>query len=187
LPGELAPRLALAMSAEHAGDFEAASRMYDLVSRTDPGFTSACFGLARCLMARGDRAAAIAALGRIPQTSSLYTRAQVEAARVLVVRNGTVPGLAELTGAAGALEGLSLEGMERHRLAQQVLETALYLVTSRAVKPDASVSILGRPLQEKPLRRGLEKSLRALARLSDGEEKIRLVDEANRVRPRTLF
>jgi serine/threonine-protein kinase PknG len=37
------------------------------------------------------------------------------------------------------------------------------------------------------LRSGLEKSLRAMAHLAVGEEKIRLVDEANRVRPKTLF
>ena len=33
---------------------------------------------------------------------------------------------------------------------------------------------------------GLEKSLRAMAQLVTGEERIRLVDEANAVRPRTL-
>src|SRR5665213_1624311 len=71
LPGELAPKLGFAMASELAGNLDIAAHMYDLVSRTDPAFTSACFGLARCLSASGDRQGAINALERIPQTSSL--------------------------------------------------------------------------------------------------------------------
>jgi serine/threonine-protein kinase PknG len=47
--------------------------------------------------------------------------------------------------------------------------------------------ILGQPLEEIKLRQGLEKVLRSMAHLSTGDEKIVLVDEANRVRPKTLF
>jgi serine/threonine-protein kinase PknG len=46
---------------------------------------------------------------------------------------------------------------------------------------------LGQPLEELHLRKGLEKALRDMAHLAVGNEKIRLVDEANQVRPRTLF
>jgi serine/threonine-protein kinase PknG len=49
------------------------------------------------------------------------------------------------------------------------------------------MTILGQPLAEVDLRKGLEKSLRPMAHLTAGDEKIRLVDEANRVRPRALF
>src|SRR2546429_9982976 len=45
LPGELPPKLALALSAERAGDLETAARLYEVVAATDPGFTSAAFGL----------------------------------------------------------------------------------------------------------------------------------------------
>jgi serine/threonine-protein kinase PknG len=37
------------------------------------------------------------------------------------------------------------------------------------------------------LRQQLEQVLRQMAHLSEGDEKIALVDEANRVRPRTVF
>ena len=55
LPGELAPKLALALASEKAGDSKTAIRLYDTVSRTNPEFTSATFGLARCLAASADR------------------------------------------------------------------------------------------------------------------------------------
>jgi serine/threonine-protein kinase PknG len=80
---------------------------------------------------------------------------------------------------------LTLDGIERYRLAKQVLETALNLVTSNQLPPTDAISILGQPLKEVNLRIGLEKALRKMAHLSLGDEKIQLVDEANRVRPIT--
>ena len=40
LPGELAAKLALAVAAESTGDHPTAEKNYDIVSRTDPRFTS---------------------------------------------------------------------------------------------------------------------------------------------------
>lgn len=187
LPGELTPKLALALAAEQAGNFQLAIKMYDLVSRTDPSYTSAAFGLARCLCATGDRKGAVAALDRVPQTSNLFTRSRVEVARTLIDTERSAPGTTELKEASVAIEALTLEGMDRYRLTKQVLETALNLVTSQALSPASSIAILGQPLEELHLRKGLEKALRDMAHLTTGDEKIRLVDEANRVRPRTLF
>ncbi|MBD0361936.1 MAG: tetratricopeptide repeat protein [Coleofasciculus sp. C3-bin4] len=187
LPGELAPKLALGLAAEQAGNFKLAIKMYDLVSRTDPSYTSAAFGLARCLCATGDRKGAVAALERVPQTSNLFTRSRVEVARTLINTERSAPGAKELKDASAAIEAIALEGMDRYRLTKQVLETALHLVTSQALSPASSIAILGQPLEELYLRKGLEKSLRAMAHLTTGDEEIRLVDEANRVRPRTLF
>ena len=48
LPGELAPKLALALSAEQSQNYKLAIQLYELVCRTDPGYLSAVFGLARC-------------------------------------------------------------------------------------------------------------------------------------------
>ena len=53
LPGELAPKLALAFAAEVTGDVAGAERWYDIVSRTDPAYTSAVFGLAGSVAAAG--------------------------------------------------------------------------------------------------------------------------------------
>jgi serine/threonine-protein kinase PknG len=187
LPGELAPKLAFAMAAEEAGNEEIAARMYDLVSRTDPAFVSACFGLARCLVAAGDRKGAIAALDRIPKTSSLYLHSRVETARALAAKTKPVPCAEELAAASAMIEAMSVGASERHRLAHMIYRTALDLVLSRALPPNPALRILGRPLQEDYLRAGLEQSCRALARMADGGAKIRLVDEANRVRPRTFL
>jgi serine/threonine-protein kinase PknG len=111
----------------------------------------------------------------------------VEIARTLINRSGSAPGAKELQEASAAIEALTLNGIERHQLTKQILETALHLVTDGAVSPTTSISILGQTLQEVYLRKGLEKALRDMAHLATPEEKIRLVDEANRVRPRTLF
>ncbi|MCC3436554.1 MAG: serine/threonine protein kinase [Oscillatoriales cyanobacterium] len=184
LPGELSPQLALALAAELAGDRKQAIKLYDRVCRTDPSYVSATFGLARCLSATGDRQAAVEALRRVPPTSNLSVRSRVETARMLIDRKHTAPGAKELSLAATTLEALTLEGMERHRLTKQLLETALGSIASKAIQPSAIV-LLGHQLQEVELRKGLEKALRAMAHLSTGAEKIRLVDEANRVRPRT--
>jgi serine/threonine-protein kinase PknG len=187
LPGELAPKLALGLAAEQAGNFKLALKMYDLVSRTDPGYTSAAFGLARCYCANGERKKAVEALARIPQSSSLFTRSRVEVARTLISSESAAPGMEELKNASAAIEAIALEGMEHYKLAKQVLETALNLINSETLTPAASVAILGQPLEEVPIRKGLENSLRAMAHLSTGKEKIQLVDQANQVRPRTLF
>ena len=81
---------------------------------------------------------------------------------------------------------MTLEGTSRFRLSNQILYTALDLLVSRRLKSDPAIYILGEPLEEKHLRVGLEKSLRALAQLASGDERIRLVDRANQLRPRTL-
>lgn len=187
LPGELAPKLALGLAAEQAQNYQLAIKMYDLVSHTDPGYVSAAFGLARCLCAIGERKSAVTALERVPATASLFMRSRVEIARTLINRDRSAPGTQELQAASAAIETLTLEGMDRYRLTKQVLETALNLLTSKQLKATADLMILGQPLQEIHLRKGLEKALRDMAHLATGNEKIRLVDEANKIRPRTLI
>ena len=56
LPGELAPKLALAFAAEAAGDHAAAARYFQLVWTVDHSYVSAAFGLARARLQAGDRA-----------------------------------------------------------------------------------------------------------------------------------
>lgn len=185
LPGELAPKLGMAMAAELTKNYHLATQLYELVLHTDPSYVTAAFGLARCHAAANQRSHSVAALEKVPQTSSLYTRSRMEMARILVNRERTAPGRNDLQQAALAIEALQLEGMDRYRLDHQLLETALSLLTSKTLTPDANFALLGQPLQEVTLRRGLEKVLRSMAHLATGDEKIQLVDEANRVRPKT--
>ncbi|MBJ7597504.1 MAG: serine/threonine protein kinase [Candidatus Nephthysia bennettiae] len=186
LPGELGPKLGEALAAELGGDLERAARLYDVVSTTDPSFTSACFGLARVRDALGDRAGAVEAYRRIPETSSLYTQAQLALARTLVrERPESRPGVTELVQASATVKRLRLDPHQRSQVSVELLETALILLGSRAVLPDSAIDVLGHPLEWNRLRHGLEQAYRDLARFAIGEEKIRLVDRANQVRPMT--
>jgi len=187
LPGEIAPKLGFAMAAELGGNYELAARMYELISKTDSTFLSAAFGRARCLCSMGDRKTAVEALTRVPKDSSLHLTSQIETARAWIGKGRSNIGAEELAGASAAIENVALNGMERYTLSKHLLETALNLITSGRVTPDAKVRILGEPLREFELRRGLEKYYRAMAHLAVGDDRVNLVDEANRVRPRSLF
>jgi serine/threonine-protein kinase PknG len=187
LPGELAPKLAFAIAAEANGKSQIAQQLYDIVSATDSNYPSAALGLARCLLKQGDRTGAVKALERIPATSNVYPRARVEITRALIDRQKELPGASELKSASQTIGAIALDTADRHQLSKQVFETALTLVSDKSIQADRQVDILGQPLDEINLRLGLEKLLRSMAHLATGAEKIRLVDEANRVRPKTLF
>jgi serine/threonine-protein kinase PknG len=192
LPGELAPKIALGLTAERLAterlnQLEQGIKFYDQVSLTDPSYVTATFGLARCLALRGNRQAAVQALDRIPPSSSTYVRSQVEKVRFLVSNKVKPPAAQDLKQAAKVIEAATLADGEKHHLIYELFKSALSLVTTQSIKPDSSTELLGQSLEEFKLRKGLEKSLRAMAHLAIGQEKINLVDEANRVRPRTLF
>jgi serine/threonine-protein kinase PknG len=186
LPGELAPKLGLGLATELCGELALAAGMYDIVGQTDPAFVSAVFGLARCLFRQGDRKAAVAALHRIPPSSALSQRARVEAARLLVRTDVGPPALDDLASASMLAEGLPLSEQSRAMLSAQIFSAAVQQVSARAVAPSTTTKILGQPLEERSLRAGLERSLRAMARFAEGEERIKLIDQANSARPRTL-
>jgi serine/threonine-protein kinase PknG len=186
LPGELAPKLALAFNAEVAGDLAAAARYFNVVWTVDHSYVSAAFGLARVRLAAGDRAGAVAALAAVPETSSHYLSAQIAAVRA---QTSPAPGQAyvsadDLQQAGRRLELLKLDPVRQLRLRAQVLRAALDRVT--AGQPGGSGQLLGSQLTERSLRFGLEQAYRAQARLAaDSRRRIDLVDQANMVRPRT--
>ncbi|MGP3686087.1 tetratricopeptide repeat protein [Streptomyces sp. IBSNAI002] len=190
-PGEPAPKLALGLCAEVLGQLDNAAEYYRLVWTTDPGFVSAAFGLARVQLAAGDRAGAVLTLESVPEASIHYTAARVAAVRArLRDRSPQEALLADLAAAAGQVEALRRFGLdpERHeRLTTEVLGSALDWVLSGSRGSDpGSTSLLGSQLDERGLRFGLERSYRVLARLAQrGEERIELVERANRFRPRT--
>ncbi|MEU7283354.1 tetratricopeptide repeat protein [Streptomyces sp. NPDC045431] len=190
-PGEPAPKLALGVCAEVLGQLDNAAEYYRLVWTTDPSYVSAAFGLARVQLAAGDRVGAVRTLESVPEASIHYTAARVAAVRArLRHRSPTDPLLADLTAAAeqvSALQQFGLDAVRRERLATEVLGTALDWVLSGS--PGAGpvqTSLLGSELDERGLRFGLERSYRVLARLAQrGEERIEMVERANRLRPRT--
>jgi serine/threonine-protein kinase PknG len=200
LPGELAPKLALAFAAEADGDFAAAGRYFRLVWTVDQSYISAAFGLARTCLAAGDRPGAIAALAAVPETSSHHAAAQIAAVRILVSAGVTGDDLRQ---ADGRLGRLALDEARRQELTVEILCAALEWASSGQAAgsqasgrhaaggpPSAAARgdglILGYQPNERALRFGLERSYRTLALLTpDRDRRIELVDMANAVRPRT--
>ncbi|MEU4077248.1 serine/threonine-protein kinase [Streptomyces venezuelae] len=191
-PGEPSPKLALGICAEVLGQLDNAAEYYRLVWATDPSFVSAAFGLARVRLAAGDRAGAVRTLESVPEASIHYTAARVATVRARLRRRPAWEPLgADLTAAAAqvsALQGFGLDAVRRERLSTEVLGTALDWVLSGSpgAEPGGGTLLLGSELDERGLRFGLERSYRVLARLAQqGEERIELVERANRFRPRT--
>ncbi|MFH8471739.1 tetratricopeptide repeat protein [Streptomyces sp. NPDC018000] len=202
-PGEPAPKLALGICAEVLGQLDNAAEYYRLVWTTDPSFVSAAFGLARVQLAAGDRAGAVRALESVPEASIHYTAARVAAVRArLRERAPDEPLIDDLMAASAQVSGLAgfgLDAVRREQLSTEVLGTALDWVLSGSPTARSSApqpyppagspgprTLLGSELDERGLRFGLERSYRMLARLAEpGDERIELVERANRFRPRT--
>jgi serine/threonine-protein kinase PknG len=195
LPGEVAPKLALALAAELGGDVASASRYFRLVWTVDRSYISAAFGLARTCLAAGDRPGAIAALAAVPEISIHHAAAQIAAIRILVS-----PGVTgdDLQQAGGRLGRMTLDEARRQELTVEILRAALDWTGSgqapsrpvpvRQASGAASGDdlILGCEPNEGALRLGLERGYRAQALLtSDRSRRIELVDMANAIRPMT--
>lgn len=198
LPGEIAPALALAATAELVLQHlelpadpdrwhRAAVEFYRSVWRTNHGVVSAAFGLARRLAADGDLLDAVTVLDRVPMSSRHYALAHMTGGLLLVSRPVAEVTEEDLAAAADRLAALS---EEPRALQLQVVVVGAALEWLRAGgqprRPDAT--LLGFELTEPGLQRGLEASLRALARTAPGRlHRYRLVDLANQVRPRTRW
>jgi serine/threonine-protein kinase PknG len=189
LPGEIAPKLALAVSAETVGDYFPASRLYELVWRTDRSYVSAAFGLARVYLAQGARASAIEVLESVPASSTHHVAAQVAAIKIKTrpsADGAHQVAERELVDAAEVVERLPLDAERETRLRTEVLGAAFGWL-GRGNTPSEQTVLLGRRLTERDLRFGLEECYRKLARLvANSGERIDLVDKANAIRPRTL-
>ncbi len=179
VPGELAPKLALATSCEQSGESEIAEQLYLTCAGADANYTPpAAFGLARLRHARGDVDGAVAALEMVTPTRSSYPQARVLRARVLATSGRGLPALGDaLTG----VDRLGLTLHEHAELRRTVLAVALAAVREHGPQP--AVRIGGVPATDGALRDALEQACRDLARQAGtADERIALVDEANRVR-----
>jgi serine/threonine-protein kinase PknG len=199
LPGERAPRLALAVAHEQAAGtaltagelgrhLAEAARYYGLVVVTDRSFASAMFGLARVRSALGDRSGAADALTLVPSSSSAYTAAQLALCRVRSADIGDEPPqVSDLVAASEGLDRLRVESSVRLPLLRQLQSQALVLLSEGRVAPDADCRLGGAVLVESSMREALEQTLRSLAKAAPTErERCELVDLANAHRPRTL-
>ncbi len=187
MPGELAPKLAMAFAAEVGGRDAQAAALYRRVVATDPSTASACFGLARCEGRAGRLDEAAAALGAVPATHSLSVAARTELVSLLVGAGGTVDE-ARLARAAGVIEGIKADTAEIHLLTARLFSAALKPLAEGTAAERRDATLLGRPMTAKALRRGAEAAyLQAGRRAASRAEKARLVDLAHAVRPVTLL
>ena len=185
VPGELAPKLALGLTAEAAGDLGTAARYLGVVWTTDRSYVSAAFGLARVRLATGDQSAAVDVLSHVPENSSHHIAAQIAAVRARVASDPAGLSAGAVRDAASQLERLRVDDATRYTLTGEVLRAALAL--SQAGTPVTGSRLLDCDLSERGLRLGLERCYRALARLSATQlGRYTLVDLATEVRPRTL-
>ncbi|WP_245717238.1 serine/threonine-protein kinase [Nocardia jejuensis] len=197
LPGDPAPKLALAVTAEliahEAPDAAAAAaratRYYEAVWRTDRSFTSAAFGLARLRRAAHDREGAVAVLDQVDPASAVYTEAAVTAVDTLlaVERPGELTETL-LRDAGDRIERLTIDSKRRAAQARmRVLGAALQWLHLGRV-PAGHSPLLGVALDQQGVRTGVERCYRDLAHeTEDIWERIALVEQANTVRPRTTL
>ncbi|MEU6585744.1 tetratricopeptide repeat protein [Nocardia sp. NPDC046763] len=180
LPGEAAAKLALAVARECTGDHDGASRLYLQVWRTDNGYPSAAFGLARTRLQERDIDGAIAAAESVPVSSSHHTAAQLAALGAQLVGGTSRHGY--LVAAGNRLTGLALNPEHKAWKSIAVLDAARTLAAAQPIEPGALV--LGCRFADRDLRTALESQFRELARLAPNRLARRdLVNRANAVRP----
>ena len=186
MPGELAPRLALAVALETAHRPAGALAFYERIATIDPGWVAASFGAARCASAIGARDRATAALNAIPAGSALRDEAlAVQVDLLLRSHPGKLVVLDDLREAEQLVLQLEAVGQRRTALRREVLGHLFELVSQGNARP---IAMFGRPGTMRGLRSGLEATYRELAaEATTRAERIALVDMANRVRPRTLL
>ncbi|MEU3270524.1 tetratricopeptide repeat protein [Saccharomonospora sp. NPDC006951] len=185
VPGEAAPKLAMAACAELMGDPGTADKYYRVVWRTDRSYLSAAFGLARVLLAQGKREESLDVLNSAPPTSSHYVAARLAAIRVALGAAESELTEQDLRGAADQLAALDLDAARQADYAAEILRAAFQWLGTRSAGAGGG-TLLGNPLTEHGVRAGLEHSYRTMAKYARGTlDRIALVDRANQIRPRT--
>ncbi len=184
VPGELAPKLALALACEQSGERQVAAGLFRTCTIVDANYVApAAFGLARTMLTDGKLNEALAALDLVGPTSASYVAARRTRAEVLADSNA---GLQALADAVSTVERVPIDPRERQQVVVTVLNRALQQV-HRSGQEEPQTRIAGVPATERDLRSGAEAAYRHLAALTtDRSERVRLVDAANAVRPRTL-
>jgi serine/threonine-protein kinase PknG len=183
VPGELAPKLALALACERGREGDIAEGLYRTCASTDANYVApAAFGMARIRAARGDVSGAVQALDLVPSTSRSYPEARRLRALELYESGQGLPALAQ---AMDSINGVQLDSRERGELTAQILERAIVEVNKNGAKTGVRVGAY--EAKEDTLRDGLEATYRQLAGIeTDAGRRYALVDKANAMRRWTL-
>jgi serine/threonine-protein kinase PknG len=184
-PGELAPKLALAATAELAGTSDEGP-FYETVWHTDNNIISAGFGLARAQSVEGDREGAVTTLDEVPVGSRHFTTSRLTSAVTLLSgRSAHELSEEQIRDAARRVEALPDTEPRVLQIRALVLGTAMDWIADNKADPSP---ILGFGFTDHGLRLGVEASLRSLARVATSQaHRYALVDLANEVRPTTTF
>ncbi len=184
-PGELAPKLALAATAELASTSQERP-FYETVWHTDNSIISAAFGLARAQSIEGDRAGAVTTLDEVPIGSRHFTTARLTSAVTLLSgRSAHELSEEQIRDAARRVQALPDSEPRVLQIRALVLGTAMDWIADNQASPSP---ILGFAFTDHGLRLGVEASLRSLARVATSQaHRYALVDLANEVRPMTTF
>jgi serine/threonine-protein kinase PknG len=183
VPGELAPKLALALACERGGEGAIAEGLYRTCASTDANYVAAAaFGMGRIRAAGGDVTGAVQALDLVPSTSRSYPEARRLRARRLYESG---QGLLALAQAMDSISGVRLDSREQSELTAQILERAIAEVDKNGSKSDVKIGPY--PADDETLRDGLESTYRQLAGIeTDQQRRYALVDKANAVRRWTV-
>ncbi|MFV0425473.1 MAG: tetratricopeptide repeat protein [Beutenbergiaceae bacterium] len=181
VPGELAPKLALATACELAGEWQVAESLYLNCARTDANYTApAAFGLARIRRHRGEVDGALAALDLVAPTRSSYPAARLQRAQALVSSAGGIPALAD---AFQSLDGIAVDPAAAADLRIRIWDAALAQVHGVWPVQGAAGTIGGVQVLERPLRDAIEAAYRDRAKLAENrDERLELIARANAVR-----
>ncbi|GAB2452787.1 serine/threonine-protein kinase [Nocardia tengchongensis] len=198
LPGEIAPALALAASAELVSqDLSAgpdrdrwqttACEHFQAVWQVNHGAIAAAVGHARGLVAAGEVLAAVEILDQVPTSSRHFAVAALTGCLLLISRPPAAITPSQLATAAARLDELADEP-RAPQLRVLVVGAALECLRRGHHPEHPDTTILGYQLTEKALQRGLESCLRLVARSAPERlHRYRLIDLANYVRPRTRW
>lgn len=180
VPGELAPKLALALACELGGELDIAENLYRTCAATDASYvTPAAFGLARVRAARNDLSGSLAALELVPSTSRGYPESQRLRARHLVNLAVDPSGMTE-----------AFKAVSQARLDPRTEAEYRVVLYQRALAKagGGSVALSGQTMTESMIRDLLVAAYLELARLTEDQGvRAGYVDLANALRPWSLL
>ena len=126
--------------------------------------------------------------GRVSQSTSANQQAITASVRALLEPADAEPTVDNLVRAAQSLEQVVADDYQAWRTQADILVSAIKNLEKRQIEPDESVKLIGVPLRESALRDAAEQALRNCAHFAETtDNRIDLIDEANRVRRTTWF
>jgi serine/threonine-protein kinase PknG len=187
LPGEPAPKLALAMCAEQLGQPELARHYYQTVWRTGREFVGAAFGAARTYVEEPGGAGlddAIDMLESISPSLHHHVAARIKALQLRLSRQDLDE--KDLREAAQRLTELGLDQEQGARLRIAIWQAALAWLAAGG-KPGQPDLLLDVQLAPDEIGFAIERSYLGLRRFVSGRERVDLVKRAHAARPRTWW